>query len=412
MAELSADTFIIKDGAVVSGAQKMKDSVIGPDNCATWTVIRDESDWGTPSGGAYSPPAGSYVIDGDVTMTSNLILADGTFIRGIGGSTLDRGTDTGTFITVDDASVEILELAIRCSGMTAIGADSSVGGVVKNLFLDRVGCTNCDRFIDATDHAINLQLCVGIGASSCIRSLGTTGNPNMVFELCFLMATGTSTSALDLGTTVFDNIVSRSNTFQAMGTGSYAVEGAASSANVQTGEVALMFDCVFNGDSGALNGLDADDTRWRYLACSNVQDSMTDGLLAMNGNSTETSISVAGDAELVAGTWTVEQTKQMTGTTGGRLTFEPEVGQSLPVTVSVSAKVASGGATDVTAYIAVNDSTIANSAVTFEVTSSKAKSVSIPWQVEFAEDDYVEVYIANEDNTTNIIVEHIVLRVN
>ena len=57
-----------------------------------------------------------------------------------------------------------------------------------------------------------------------------------------------------------------------------------------------------------------------YLTISETANTVLDGLLSIQGNSTATTIAGAGDAVLVAGTWVVEKSGIGAGTTGGRIT--------------------------------------------------------------------------------------------
>ena len=63
-----------------------------------------------------------------------------------------------------------------------------------------------------------------------------------------------------------------------------------------------------------------------------------------------------------------------------------------------------------TVYLALNGTAIANSATTIAISGSSQAFINIPWQLVLSEDDFLEVFVENNTNTTNIIVESAKLR--
>ena len=122
--------------------------------------------------------------------------------------------------------------------------------------------------------------------------------------------------------------------------------------------------------------------------------------------------SVAGTPVLVAGTWVVELDSQMTGTTGGRLTFDPERPGKLPITAQVSVAPSSGTNIAMAAYVAIDGTIVANSKGEGTASSGSPTSITIPWQRAFSNAQFLEVFVANEDNTTDLLVSSAKLRVN
>jgi hypothetical protein len=87
------------------------------------------------------------------------------------------------------------------------------------------------------------------------------------------------------------------------------------------------------------------------------------------------------------------------------------VDEVMPVDVIVYVEPVSGTNILITAYIALNGSVITNSEKQVSVSAGTPLPASIPWQINFSENDYVEVYVENNTNTTNILVSEGVSRV-
>lgn len=224
-------------------------------------------------------------------------------------------------------------------------------------------------------------------------------------------STSASMIGVDFGTSVISSIQCENNFFSGPA-GSAMIKGAASNANIPTG---LLANVAFNTAAGGMSGLDTitqNDVRWFFSGNNAIRDSRTDGLLSLTSNATETVIASSGTHVLVAGTWVVEDTSQMTGTTAGRLTYNPERDTPLPITISATVLAASGGDKQLRVSLALNGSVIASATGVTTASSSKATTITVPWQIDLEEADYLELWVANDSDTTNIVVTDAVLRVN
>jgi hypothetical protein len=182
---------------------------------------------------------------------------------------------------------------------------------------------------------------------------------------------------------------------------------------IPVGKSALIHSNKWLGSGGTnLNGVTSATPRFDFQDNDIIQDSRVDGLLSLQGNVTKTPIAVAGTAVKVVGTWVIESASQMTGDTTGRVTMNSTKDAALPYTASVTVAPASGGSTSISAYAAVNGAVVAGSQRTATAASGTPTSITIPWQPTLSTNDYVEVWVANDGGTTNLLVSSAVLRVN
>jgi hypothetical protein len=135
------------------------------------------------------------------------------------------------------------------------------------------------------------------------------------------------------------------------------------------------------------------------------------GQVYMQGNATATVIASTSVPVLVAGTWTVDLQSQMTGTTGGRLTYTGTTTQYMRVNAALSLDPISGANQDLQVYLAKNGTVIAGSRIETIVTHLAHQAVPLTWQLQMAANDYIEIFVQNLTATNNITVSRVVLSI-
>jgi len=165
-----------------------------------------------------------------------------------------------------------------------------------------------------------------------------------------------------------------------------------------------------------LSGIAEDDIRWSFQGNTGIEDTSPDGLISLTGNATETVIAASStdgsNAVLVAGTWTAVEEHQFSGTAAGRITYDGETPFHAPIDFPVSLTMASGGAKQVGVYIAVNGTVDIRTLQIATVTNAQSSSVPVSWQHTFTSGDFVEVFVENRSDTTNIVASNSVGRTN
>lgn len=135
-------------------------------------------------------------------------------------------------------------------------------------------------------------------------------------------------------------------------------------------------------------------------------------IVTMQGNATATTISGSAAPVLASGTWAVGDTENFSASTGGRLTYTGAETLKLNVDASVTFRRAVGSGTiDVSVALAKNGSVFSASSRVTSCSDSVKASVSMPYSVEMAQNDYVELYVANEDTDDDITVTDAIFRV-
>jgi len=227
-----------------------------------------------------------------------------------------------------------------------------------------------------------------------------------------VLSTNASFTAVDLGTVIADAIHIHDMVYNGV-SGGVGIDIAPSDANLTaTGEGIISGSSFIGPVTELVGGSVADDVQWQYSNNQGLPDTMADALLSMQANATNTVIASAGVGVLVAGTWVVEQEAQVTSTTAGRVTSNSKRDIRLPITASVTIEPVSGGSVTVGCMVAVDGLAQANSLRTSTASSGNPTSITVPWQETLSEGQYVEIFVSNESNTTDVLVSSALFRVN
>jgi len=134
-----------------------------------------------------------------------------------------------------------------------------------------------------------------------------------------------------------------------------------------------------------------------------IADTRPDALLTLRGNTDQTSIA-ANTPTKVTGTWVIQRAAQFSANATGTaqyLASKPSGG--IPITIAGTLRIATGTNDDVVVYLAINDTPSSSPGVTFS---------TVIWQEELQSGDTVEMWVENQTDSTNIIVENATIRIN
>ena len=213
----------------------------------------------------------------------------------------------------------------------------------------------------------------------------------------------------DLGTTVFDSFLI-SHLLTNLQPGTDFISGVVDSGNIDAGGIGVIDTLIMYGGDGAnFINIKSGDSRWMMSNSNSISDTRTSGLLSAQNNAAETVISVEGTPVLVNAIWVVEDDSQMTGTTAGRLTYNGNRPATVGISANLDVEPVGGGTVNISAYIAVNGAFIANSHQITAANSGAPNQLSITWQLVLDNNDFVEVFVANEESTANIVVSSAIL---
>lgn len=168
------------------------------------------------------------------------------------------------------------------------------------------------------------------------------------------------------------------------------------------GTTDLYFSCIgSDGDDDKAYAWRASDGKFRRIVTEDTEKSKF-AQIVMPTNATVTTISSSSTPVLVVGTWTADLADGFTTTTGGRITYTGTETQKFFVFSGMAGDTSSGANINFTQFFAKNGTVIASTGTTDRLDSSDIRYFNNEHIIELSTSDYLEVFIQNDVNTTNI----------
>lgn len=373
-------------------------------------IINQASDFPTAVGG-FIPlaPDTEYYIGAKVTvanpfsLTGDVVFGGQPYVSQVtyaGSGDLFTGTDSGALvikgITLDFPNADLFNLTNT--------TPASVVNVIDTVIISGNSLGTCTDIV-----GIVFSLCAFLSLQDGYTAGGTDTSVISVSRVG-MASTSATFKAVDLGSNVYDSLEVMNLQVTAPA-GAFGISGLVSSGNISVGQIGNIQSCEFLGGCTPLENITRDDVRYNFIANGGIVDTAPDALLSLESNATDTVISTINTPVLVAGTWTIEDTSQFTGTVAGRATYNGERDITAPITVSLSVEPASGTNKDITAYVAINGSIVSASGVLTRADNANPIPMTLIWQQTLSENDYVEVFVENNTDTVDILVGNAVLRI-
>ena len=355
----------------------------------------------------------NYVLTAPISTADRFIAGDGSSItsNSILGPRLTY-TGTGSMFTGVDTDFLVTDIELDCPNGQVFEFSETGGGGLKKFLHESVVVISCVKY-GTFD---TLQACI-INNSSCLDcddGLDFSGSTWVIISLVKFALVSSSATFLgvDLGTAVSPTI-ELTNLLLAGPAGATGLDGATSNGNVPTGSVATLTSSSFIGFTTPIVDIDVvDDIRWfSSLNSANIQDTMPDAMASLTSNATNTVISGAGTAVLVAGTWTDERSSHYTVTTAGRITYIGEKDLVTPVDIIVEMEPVSGTNKNLSVQLFKNGSFVTGTKMKALTASGDPLIFSTMWQLVLSTNDFLEVFVSNETDAININVNDAIFRV-
>ena len=380
--------------------------------------ITEEADFPTQDGTTITIESGTgYFIKKPFTTAKRFIMEGGQIFSVVTNIAYITYTGTGVMFTATQNRVRIDNLVIACPNATVlevIGDGTKVidyrANVSNFVVLSCIGVFN-----SVNGGVLVASVCnfIGTFATSAILLTGT-GSALQSLDKVSITGLGVGAKGFDMGTTT--NAEIELINYRAFGDSSAsAIAGLTNSGNIDAGGLMTVEGGNFSAFTNPLLGVSTDDTRLSFDGNAGVPDTQPDALTSFIGNATETIISASStdgsNAVLIAGAWVEVQSSLFSTTAAGRITYLAERPLKGPIDISLGLISSGGGAITVKFYLFKNGVVIPASGLDTAISGSVASNISQHWQLTFEENDYIEIFIENQTNTTNIIVDHAVFRV-
>jgi len=402
-------SLIAGSGITVSGSgDTIQISSTGIPASTKTVIVNQLSDFPAASGGIITLADNTeYLVRNDISIGTDVFL--------VGDNCVIRGAD-------------ILVTTITYTGAAYMFTGIDSGFTMSSINLDCSTTGSCFNFSNA---ASNKRLTFNdISVRDCLTALNINGSSIVDLDHCLFefsvmginlagaissfnmkqtVGIGSAGVAVDVSGSVLGSYTDTDSLYNLSGATLFMV-GDVASANITS--LATVLNTRLIPAGAILTGITETDTKWQFFFNDEIHDTRTDALLSMQANATNTVIAITGTPVKVAGTWVVEEVSQMSGSTGGTVTLDTTKDSKLPISVSVTVAAISGGTKLMAAYVAINGVVVANSKRTASAASSQPALIAIPWQATLNPSDTIEVWVANDSDTIDVLVSSAVLRIN
>lgn len=346
-----------------------------------------------------------YRITNDVTITDPLRAGINNVISANAASLVTLTyTGTGDMLILGSSSMSIKEITLsspsaQCMAMAGLGT-----GLISlenvSVKANKIGTFNSPFIVSFRT--------VDLTAAEGVTFLGAS----MLLFLADHFLTKIDTGEVfDLGSVVAC-FISVSQCIDNSLPGVTFISGLPNSGNVEINGTAKLLEVVLQGGATTLSGISPDDQRWIFLANNLVRDTKRDALISVQGNALETTISVINTPVKVNAVWVEERVSGYTTDATGTITQDLFKDITAPITATVSAFSASGSNVAYTFYVAINSSVVTATAHPISLSSANVVSTTLVWDQVLSPGDTVEIFVENNDNTINAIIDTAVIRVN
>lgn len=364
-------------------------------------LVNELSDFPAASGGVITLAANTqYLLANDINVgTDRFVLSDGTAISGIESIVVTLTyTGSGDLFTMTDVTARVSNMRISAATGRLFNWSETTGKIFRSNDVSVVSCdklglftgtTGVIRFTNFSPAAVTTDGCEFVGN---FRSF--------LWEVS--AATMTAGAMFNLGTATFDSFIAHTILATLNGT-SNLISGAASSANINSGGQGLGLVLLTSGTGTPLSGVTSNDARWSFDHNDDIATTNRGASGRVIGNATVTSIATASTPVKVdfGTSWVAGDQNQWSSDNTGTHTYSgPDEG--FHVTGSISGTNAAGNGKVFRWYIAKNGTVDLNSVTEGTYDSTRSESVAITAVIEMSSGDFIEIYVENITDTTNI----------
>lgn len=363
-----------------------------------------ESDFPTPIGGVITLDDDTeYFLQNDITTANRFVLGESCVLKGADAVVITLTyTGSGTMLTAADKNFKIQDLHIVANTGTLFNVSSTTTTHIFRAYNLTISCYNMGNFQ-------SMLITYMFNAVITILNNGFTftGSHRVgLFSTISIVQIAGSSDTFDLGSATFDSFTIDKALFTVNSSG-YVLDGLASSANINANGLGSVFNCQQLGSATFLSpSMSPYDDRWEMLNNPDIINSL-DLVLATRAAGA-VGITLINTPILIGATWTTIDAHRFSGTTGGRWTYNGK-GTHVSITASISGAAAS--VTDTyTFYLYKNGVQIPLSGVS-RLFSTSIGNITLIWDLQIANADYLELWVENITGTRDFIVDHISMRI-
>lgn len=368
--------------------------------------VNAKSDFPTAVGGVITLAANvTYFITTTVDLTGDRLVASQNTTL-IGGSSencflISTGLSASTALLSSAWSIPMRSLSITHG--TALNLDAT-GNANQAIDWFGVNFTNCATVGLVKSYSNFIMTDCALLSSANMTFDGTIGTVG--FDQCLFSGIAGQTT-LNFPSTL--TITRRIRVIYS----SFVAFGGATAINVSTSatipvESYILITVNFSGGATYVAGVQHDDNKALFQNCKGISNTAEVGQMYFNDNATQNAIATQSVFEKIEGTTTASNQNEKFSHSNNRLTYTGGITREFVVTASCSANSVVTPSATITVRIAKNGTTIVESEAK-ATTSSAGRNENFYCQalVQLAQNDFIELFIANETNANSLLVTDI-----
>lgn len=375
-------------------------------------VIAQKEDFPAPSAGVITLEAGKfYDIRGIINLGTDRFAWNGALAMFGRSAVADAVVYVGTapMFTASGDNFVLHDLAVFCPLSAVI--DFTSAGATEVCIFDGVQITGAES-LGTIAEVLFFAIFDSSIAAVTAGGFTFTGASNTAFVFRTVAVSGVVGTAVGFGTSVFDSIgITGCSADTPLG--SAFLDGAAASANVN--DAGRLSDCTFTGlgDVVAPAGITRCDLKWVFsgnIDGTDISDTAPGIIQTDIVNVAETVISTQSVAVAVNATFVVLSGSacKFSGDAAGLITYDGPVQRATRVDFTGRALMASGGSVrELNFYLALNGTIIPDSIRSVRVTSADFDVAMFSWVLQVDMTDDLQIFVSNETDTSNPIVDQI-----
>lgn len=372
-------------------------------------VVNEEADFPTPVLGVITLADNiTYHIGAQIVTANRFVSGIGTGITAgnpFGPALVYVGA--GTMFTGVDVNFVLGEIAISAPNGQFFDFKST--GVAGNTFgLNIVSMIECQT-IGVFDNlrSINITNSSVFSAQQGLLLSGSGNWGTLSFTKMGLASSNASFVGIDLGDSVQRSVEFIDYVLNGVA-GSVGIKGLPNNANITTNFVASVNRCEFIPPTTPVSGITQDDIRYSFIGNSGIMDSTVDANPYLSVETT-VAINTAGVYEKInQGNWLSSTASRMSVSTDGDVTNLLETDIKLQMTGTVTLEKVGGGSDLLTARLVYNDNPSDSQSIITEIGTDNTAPTNLCLTGIFtlAPGDSISIYVANQDSTSNIVVNY------
>lgn len=398
--------------AVESGLQTQINSINNNSAFPNMIFVNAKSDLPTAVSGVITLADNiTYFITAAVDLTGDRLVA-GVNTTIIGGSSENcsirsTGLSSSTALITSNYSLPMRNLAITHGTALNLDATGNVSAALDWFGVNFVDCATVGTIKTYSNFIMSDCALLNSANMTFDGSIGTVGFSQCIFS----GIAGQTTLNFPSTLTITRRIRAIYSSFIAFG-GATAINVSPSVTFSAGAENYILIGCNFSGGATYVGGTDYTSNSALFQNCKGITNSSNQGQIAFTNNATPTPIATQSVFEKAEGTTTASAFNQKFTHTIGRLTYTGGITKEFVVTATCAINSVSDASIIVLARIAKNGATIPESE--YQITTSGIKMdehLDCQAVITLAQNDYVELYVANDSSASSITVTELNLLV-